>query len=457
MTMTATAKSAFRPARRLSAALALAAGLAPWIFQVPALADHVPAHETASISAGGRLYDNWIRELAKRAPKQAHPLYPKEGRFNADPATTWRCVTCHGWDYRGAEGVFGKGPDFTGIKGIAAKAGRPVEGIIALLSGDGHGYAEYLDKESMHDLAMFVSQGQINSADAIDPDSRRARGKAGSSGIYFVTVCSGCHGVDGTQMQTIPPIGEVTRNDPWLALHKMFNGHPGDEMPALRVFGQDTVVNMLAYMQGLPGNNVLLSVQRGGKLYDDWAREVNKDVPKTPHPAYPKDKEVPAGSNSWRCVECHGWDYKGAAGLRGIRRMAGAHPAAVVDVLTDKTHAMHRFLKFRDLWDLGSFVAHGQLEMNEFIAPRTKEARGSADEDLAFFYALCATCHGDEGTEIRTMPAMGRVATENPWKALHKIMHGHPGEFMPAWQAALTRQQIKNILATLQTLPKRKR
>ncbi len=94
MTMTATRKSKFRPISWLVAVAAIIGGFV----QAPAMADHVPAHETASISAGGRLYDNWIRELAKRPPKEAHPLYPKEGRFMADPATTWRCVTCHGWD-----------------------------------------------------------------------------------------------------------------------------------------------------------------------------------------------------------------------------------------------------------------------------------------------------------------------------------------------------------------------
>ncbi len=431
-------------------AIVVACGSAAW-------ADHDPAHTTASVAAGGRLYDNWIREMAKRPPKSTHPLYPKEGVLNGNPSATWRCVTCHGWDYLGEDGAFHLGPDFTGIKGINGKAGASVEEIIKVLSDERHGYLEYFDDQEMRDVAMFVRAGQTNARDVIDPETRRAHGKPGSSAIYFSTVCAGCHGTDGTLMDTIPPMGDVARTDPWRSLHKMLNGHPGDEMPALRVFGQATVVNMLAYMQTLPGNNMLLSILRGGKLYDDWAREVGKDFPKDRHPAYPKGQNVPEGSSSWRCVECHGWDYKGAAGIQGLRKLAGAHPSPILDILRDETHGMDRFLKFRDLWDLASFVAHGQTEMNEFIAPRTKQARGTADEDQSFYFALCAPCHGDAGIEMRTMPAMGRVASDNPWKALHKIMHGHPGEFMPAWQAALSRKQIKNILAKLQTLPKRKR
>lgn len=445
--------------RRWGGVLALL-GLA--LLAAPAQADHNPAHETASVAAGGRLYDNWIRELAKRPPKAMHPLYPKPAGAKqtgkaVGPATSWRCVTCHGWDYQGETGAFRTGRNFTGIKGIARLAGAPEKDIVAVLSDDRHGYLEYFDDQAMHDIALFVAKGQVRMRDYINPDTRRARSEPGSSAIMFSTICVGCHGIDGAKMDTIPSMGDLTRADPWQAMHKMLNGHPGDEMPALRVFGTGTVLSMLAYMQTLPGDNMLISINRGGKLYDDWALEVGKTYPKDPHPAYPKGQSVAEGSSSWRCAECHGWDYKGAAGIRGLRKMAGAHPAPILDVLRDEVHGMDRFLKYRDLWDLASFVAHGQVEMNEFIEPRTKRARGNADADQEFFYALCAICHGDEGKAIRTMPAMGRVGQEDPWKALHKILHGHPGESMPAWQAALSRVRIKNILAKIQTLPVKKR
>jgi len=410
-----------------------------------------------SIAAGGRLYDNWPRELAKRSPKEAHPLYPAEGPKSREPAETWRCVVCHGWDYRGDEGAFRTGSDYSGIKGISGMAGASEDAILEVVADDKHGYAELFDEEALRDIAAFVSKGQIDMEQHIDLVSRRVKGDPSGSAAIFSTVCSSCHGDDGTVMAEIPPIGDEVRLDPWKALHKMLNGHPGDEMPALRVFDMRTVVNLLAYQQTLPSANVLTSVLRGGKLYDDWGRDKNYRYPEDNHPAFPEGREVRPGTSSWRCVECHGWDYKGTAGVKGITKMAGAHPAAIMRILRDETHALPKVLKYKDLWDLATFVSRGQIEMNEYIDPGTMKARTTGELDGSHFSALCATCHGESGTDIRTMPAMGRVAKENPWKSLHKILHGHPGEYMPAWQVALSPKVIKDLLAKMQTLPVRRR
>ena len=136
----------------------------------------------------------------------------------------------------------------------------------------------------------------------------------------------------------------------------------------------------------------------------------------------------------------------------GIRKAAGAKPEDVYATLTNDTHDMGRFLKYKGLVDLTNFVVNGQVEMNEYIDPETKMARGDANQNKGLFLTICATCHGDYGDEIRTMPPMGRVSKEDPWKSLHKTLHGHPGEFMPAWQYSVAPTQVKNILAIMQTL-----
>ncbi len=407
----------------------------------------------ASVAAGGRLYDNWLRELAKRRPKTPHPLYPSASeRYADEPWETWRCVVCHGWDYRGVDGVFHTGPSFTGAKGIDRLDGRPVGEIIEAITAPEHGFADMFDTQSLLDLALFVSKGQVVMDEVIDPMTRRARANPGRTSMFFSTICVNCHGPDGRQMRTIPPVGDVARSDPWLALHKMLNGHPGDDMPALRAFGLPTVLSTLAYTQSLPGHDQLASVARGGKLYDDWAGEIDRHYPPDPHPAYPAGQKVMVGSSTWRCVECHGWDYRGAAGVRGIRNMTGAHPAAIVKVLTDDLHHMDDYMRYKDLTDLAAFVSQGQVEMNEYIDPVTKKARGESEEHPEFFLTLCATCHGEDGTAIRTMPPLGRVADENPWKVLHRMFHGHPGEYMPAWQATMPPATARNVLSKVQTL-----
>jgi len=410
----------------------------------------------ASVAAGGRMYDNWMRELAMKKPKFVQPTYPEEGKYFDTPWQTWRCVTCHGWDYLGDKGAFNTGDDYTGIKGVAGMIGSNAADVIKVLKDKQHGYDDIFDDRAMTDIANFVAKGLVPMDRVIDRATGRAIKEPQATSAYFSTICVNCHGSDGRMMNTIPPLGDAARANPWQAMHKMLNGHPGDDMPALRAFDVRTTLSTLAFVQNLPSRDPLFSIARGGKLYDNWAEEIGGHFPKDTHSAFPKDQKVESGSSTWRCVECHGWDYKGAHNIRGVRNMVGAHPGAIIKVLQDDIHDLEHKLHYADLYDLAVFVSQGQVEMNEYIDARSQKARGDATHSTQYYLTLCATCHGDEGKAIRTMPPMGRVAIERPWQALHKMLHGHPGDQMPAWQATMTPTTIKDVLAKLQTLPQRK-
>ena len=57
------------------------------------------------------------------------------------------------------------------------------------------------------------------------------------------------------------------------------------------------------------------SIARGGRLYDKWWGENKAAKPAAMHPAYPVKGGKYADANSWRCKECHGWDYQGKDGV----------------------------------------------------------------------------------------------------------------------------------------------
>jgi len=73
------------------------------------------------IAEGGRLYDKWWSELELKEPRETHPAYPTIGKKR--DASTWRCKECHGWDYKGKDGAYGKGSHFTGIPEIRSYVG----------------------------------------------------------------------------------------------------------------------------------------------------------------------------------------------------------------------------------------------------------------------------------------------------------------------------------------------
>ncbi|MDI6800760.1 MAG: hypothetical protein QMD01_01690, partial [Thermodesulfovibrionales bacterium] len=61
----------------------------------------------------------------------------------------------------------------------------------------------------------------------------------------------------------------------------------------------------------------------GGVLYDNWLAELRVKADKT-HPSYPAEGKQ-KGAATWRCKECHGWDYKGKDGdySKGNARYTG--------------------------------------------------------------------------------------------------------------------------------------
>jgi thiosulfate dehydrogenase len=106
-------------------------------------------------------------------------------------------------------------------------------------------------------LALFVSKGQIDTGQAIDPASGVVRGDAERGHAIFQNVCAICHDFDGMAWITgdadeLTTLGAIAGRDPWRGLHKVMNGQTYADMPAMRAFGLETVLDVLAYAQSLP-------------------------------------------------------------------------------------------------------------------------------------------------------------------------------------------------------------
>jgi len=426
------------------------------------LATRPPDEDLSSIVRGARLYDRWYAEIGEGAPRTSHPAYPADAYFAAQPERNWRCTECHGWDYKGRAGAYSSGDHYTGIVGIQSMEGAAPDRIIAVLKDDTHRYGSALEQQEFRDLANFVRQGQIDMDAFIDRSTKIAKGDAASSKVYFSTICANCHGKDGQKFRNIPSLGKTARENPWKALHTILNGHPGENMPALRAFNPQILVGILAHAQTLPTEEILASIVRGGRLYDNWYKETGNPAPVEPHPSYPEDKAFANKPKAnWRCKECHGWDYLGSSGvysegthytgISGIQRMAGVDPGEIIRVLTDSVHRYDGLLDRRDLEDLANFVSNGQVEMNRYIDRETSTAKGDMTKHIAYFTTICATCHGVDGRKIITMRPLGEFARRNPWATLHRMLNGHPDEEMPALRV-LERGLLADILAYVQSL-----
>ncbi len=209
------------------------------------------------------------------------------------------------------------------------------------------------------------------------------------------------------------------------------------------------------------------AISRGGQLYDKWWAVIEADEPTTTHSAYPADAKR-EGSTTWRCKECHGWDYKGIdgayskgshrTGIKGVRGVAGVDPERIHEIMMDETHGYtEAMMPDSAMRKIALFLSLGQIDMDRYIDRATKKAHGDPSRGAQFFQTICANCHGFDGKEINFHPDgdpeyVGTVAAANPWEALHKIRFGQPGVGMVSLSVLDVQQQV-DILSYAQTLP----
>jgi len=393
------------------------------------------AQADLDLARGGILYDTWWTGVNEADPvtvpadivgidhalwtPAATNLTPKTGE------TTWRCKSCHGWDYVGADGAYGTpgGSYETGIKGFVLSNGIPPTRIDPVdiydflhsgmvVNADDHAFNGRISDTDLYALTRFVTEMQSNAmasqapADFIDLTSKAVPGGNAANGFNQYNVVSNnggcgdvCHGIDGKLIDfedgdpSVEPnkfVADYALGNPWETLHKIRFGHPGSAMRGLidhqnPSLGLQEAVDILSYTQaGLSRNYV-----RGGRLYDNWISETETDpttVLANPlwNLAEPTLAPVLDDTDSWRCSLCHGWDYRGSPAFNSLNDLLALKETRnwqVNDVFqtlktgytapagdTGELINVHNFsekLTDTDLWDLSAFAMEGVMNTAE--------------------------------------------------------------------------------------------
>ncbi len=209
---------------------------------------------------GGALWDAWWIVNGAIEPSGTHALYPPAGQQSG--STTYRCVECHGWDYRGVDGAYGSGPHFTGIPGVVGTTNTAAQLFDLIRNANqpgGHGFGTVgLTDGDVVDLVRFL-QDVVAGTRLYVGSSGDVLGDPAQGQIDYTrgTVpCVGCHGVAGTQINLGTAgeprwLGTVALEDPWRMLHKIRFGSPGTGMPSLLNAGgtSDSAAAIARYIQ----------------------------------------------------------------------------------------------------------------------------------------------------------------------------------------------------------------
>ncbi len=121
-----------------------------------------------------------------------------------------------------------------------------------MLKDKTHGFGDKLSERDLSDLALFVGRGQLDFDRYIDRHSKAPKGNKEKGEAYFNTICAHCHGKDGRQPKEMKKTLGKQMGNPWEVMHKILNGQPDSNMPALRALDIQITVDIMAHMATLP-------------------------------------------------------------------------------------------------------------------------------------------------------------------------------------------------------------
>jgi mono/diheme cytochrome c family protein len=222
--------------------------------------------------------------------------------------------------------------------------------------------------------------------------------------------------------------------------------------------------------------NELIRISRGGQLYDDWWKTtVDTQKPDTDHPLWKEQTtNKRTGYDTYRCKECHGWDYRGKdgayskgshnTGFKGVYDAALKMSIKELEAVNSTDAGKHDFtgnINIEDIADLAIFMKKGLIDTTELVNEDGEPKGGNIRTGSYIFRRNCThMCHGMAGIAINFGDAekpefVGTIAYENPWEFIHKVRAGQPGTRMPSaiineW----TEKEVLDLLSFARTLPR---
>lgn len=217
---------------------------------------------------------------------------------------------------------------------------------------------------------------------------------------------------------------------------------------------------------------------RGAQLYDKWYAVLGVPAPDEDMPVWDRQStNSRSGAETWRCAECHGWDYQGAAGAYAsgshytgfpglLQNSTGLTEAQVLARLSgdpDPEHDFSAYLDAASAREIAVFLKEGLIDDARYIDSLSlKVIDGDLQNGQDLYAGACAECHGADGTGMlfRTEgvdETLGDVANRDPFRFLHRTRFGVAGTDMPVgYELGWTAGDGRDVLMAAQALPRGK-
>ena len=215
-------------------------------------------------------------------------------------------------------------------------------------------------------------------------------------------------------------------------------------------------------------------VVAGAQLYDKWYAVLGQQ-PEGDMPIWGRQStNSRSGAETWRCAECHGWDYRGVDGAYASGSHKTGFPSLmilapslsedqIVAHLKGENDVQHDFPVYLDqasMQKVALFLKEGLIDDSKYIdSASLKVIDGDVEHGKSLFDATCAECHGADGAKIvfrgeGVEEYLGDVAHRDPYRFLHRTRFGVAGTTMPVGVTlGWTPADGRDVLAYAQSLP----
>jgi thiosulfate dehydrogenase len=216
----------------------------------------------------------------------------------------------------------------------------------------------------------------------------------------------------------------------------------------------------------------------GAQLYDKWYAALGVPAPEGDMPIWSRQStNTRSGAETWRCSECHGWDYKGVAGAYATGSHQTGFPSLILmtadmteeEIIAhlmgenDQAHDFSIYLDEHAMGQLAVFLKQGLIDDSEYIDSTSLEViNGNLEHGNELYNSTCAECHGEDGATITFRSegvgeTLGDVANRDPFRFLHRTRFGVAGTEMPVgYELGWVPADGRDILMYAQTLARSK-
>lgn len=216
----------------------------------------------------------------------------------------------------------------------------------------------------------------------------------------------------------------------------------------------------------------------GAQLYDKWYAALGVAEPEGDIPVWGRQSNnTRSGAETWRCAECHGWDYMGAQGAYASGSHATGFPGLLGVVVSmskadivahlkgagDPQHDFSAYIPDSAMQEIAVFLQEGLIDDSEFInLVSLKVIDGNLAHGRELYDATCMACHGADGTQILFRSegldeTLADVANRDPFRFLHRTRFGVAGTEMPVgYELGWTPADGRDVLMYAQSLARGK-